>query len=65
MASVYETGIDKSMGKRESNPLAAGGIHYQQREANSTNSRAEDDDKLRGLLRSNSEPPSPIPTRPS
>jgi len=39
MASVYETGIDKSMGKRESNPLAAGGIHYQQREANSTNSR--------------------------
>jgi len=26
---------------------------------------AEDDYKLRGLLRSNSEPPSPIPTRPS
>ena len=26
---------------------------------------AEDDDKLKGLLRSNSEPPSPIPLRPS
>jgi len=39
MASVYETGIDKSTRKWESNPLAAGGIHYKQREANSTNSR--------------------------
>jgi len=28
MASVYETGIDKSTGKWESNPLAAGLIRY-------------------------------------